>query len=180
MKIERRHRGECVVVDRLEVAIYRISMLFGVLSATAIAVMPLLIGYSVFMRYFAGNPLALTEELSAFLLMSCIFLGLPYAAVHGQHLHFSLVLNRVPNRIRPLLSFLTNVAAAIFFLILAKLTFDFTVTGYRLNSHTETARIYEVPWRAVMPVSSSWLSVMLLFFAARDLRAMMRFVGGPR
>src|SRR5690606_8410603 len=116
--------------------------------------------YSTLARYVAGNALSVTEELSSFLLVSCVFLALPYAAMEGKHVKFSLVLDKLPPRLRPYCELITNLAGCAFMCILAKLTFDFTLTGYLLNSHSETARIYEAPWRAVMPICSAWLAVV--------------------
>ena len=145
------------------------SLGLAVLSATAILAMPLIIGYSTISRYLIGEALSVSEELSSFLLVVCVFLALPYAAMQGKHVKFALIVGKLPPRPRRILEIVTYTAAFIFMCVLTKLTYDFTMMGYMLNSHSATAHIYEAPWRAAMPVSSAWLAFVLLVFAARSL-----------
>lgn len=150
--------------------IHNVSFGMALLSTVAIAAMPLLIGYSTFMRYFVGQPLGLTEELSSFLLVSCVFLGLPYAALQGRHIAVSALLPLLPPGLRKLLSVLVHLTCLAFLGVLIKLTFDFLMTGYLLNAHSETAYIYEPPWRAVMVVSTSWLAVVVVYLMITEYR----------
>lgn len=157
------------MLDRMETLIRYVSIVLASCSAAAILVIPIMIGYSTLARYLVGNPVIFTEELAGFLLVACVFLAIPYAAIEGKHVKFSLVLDKLSPRLQLHCQLITNLAAFVFMCIVTKLTFDFTLTGYLLNSHSETARIYEVPWRAVMPICSAWLAFVLLFSAVRDV-----------
>jgi TRAP-type C4-dicarboxylate transport system permease small subunit len=154
---------------RLEASIRMVSRVLAGFSALTIAAMACLVVYSTVMRYFVGNPLSITEELASFLLVACIFLALPWAAVEGLHIKLTLLTSRLSPRIRRLFELATDSAAAFFFALLTKLTFDFAMAGYRLDAHSETSRIYELPWRAVMPVISAWLVVVLAFFCIKNV-----------
>lgn len=143
--------------------VYTISLGMALLSAALIAFMPLLIGYSTIMRYFVGSALSVTEELSSFLLVSCVFLGLPYAALKGRHIAISALLNVLSPPMKKLITTATHVVTLGFLALLIKLTYDFFILGYQLNAHSETAYIYEPPWRAVMLVSSVWLAAVVLY-----------------
>src|SRR3546814_15244430 len=102
--------------------------------------MPLVIGYSTIARYLVGYPLSITEEFSSFLLVSCVFLALPYAAMEGKHVKFSMFLSMMSERQRVYCELITNIAAFLFMLLVAKLTLDFTILGYVLDSHRATPR----------------------------------------
>src|SRR3546814_113469 len=154
--------------------VHAVSFGMAILSAVAIAAMPLLIGYSTIMRYFVGSALSVTEELSSFLLVSCVFLGLPYAALKGRHIAISALLPLLSPGLRTLMSVLVHLTTLLFLGLLAKLTFDFLVLGYQLNAHSETAYIYEPPWRAVMVASTAWLAVVVVYQLCEEIFCSIR------
>ncbi|MCQ9617436.1 TRAP transporter small permease subunit [Paenalcaligenes niemegkensis] len=156
-------------MNEVQRIVHAISFGMAILSAAVIAAMPLLIGYSTVMRYFVGSALSITEELSSFLLVSCVFLGLPYAALKGRHIAISALLSILSPPLRKLMVIMTHLMTLGFLALLIKLTFDFFMLGYQLNAHSETAYIYEPPWRAVMVVSSLWLAVVVVYQLCEEI-----------
>ncbi|MEO6958898.1 MAG: TRAP transporter small permease subunit [Burkholderiaceae bacterium] len=151
----------------IEDIIRAVSRALMICSAASIAVMALVVAYSTLMRYVVGDSLSVTEELASFLLVTCIFMALPYAAMEGQHIKLTLFTSRLKPKMMAAVELATYAVAFLFFCLLTKLTFDFAYTGYLLNSHTETSYLYEAPWRAVMPLVSLWMAVVLFFFCVK-------------
>lgn len=161
------------VIESIENVIRTVSRALMYASAASIAVMAMVVAYSTLMRYVVGESLNVTEELASFLLVTCIFMALPYAAMEGQHIKLALFTSRLKPKAKAAVELATNATAFLFFCLLAKLTFDFAYTGYLLNSHTETSYLYEAPWRAVMPLVSFWMAIVLFFLCVKrgiDLR----------
>lgn len=162
------------MLDQVERMLRHGSFALALVSAAMILAMPLFISYSTIMRYVAGTPLSVTEELSSFMLVSCIFLALPHAAMQGKHIAIQFLLPHMRPALRDFVGVVTNGVAFLFLVLLTKLTYDFTMTGYLLNAHSETSHIYEAPWRAIMPLSSAWLALIALFFAIRHGTALIQ------
>lgn len=153
----------------IEHVIRTVSRAFMVCSAASITVMALLVSYSTLMRYGIGESVSITGELASFLLVACIFMALPHAAMEGQHIKLTLFTSRLSRGATVVAELITYGVAFLFFCLLTKLTFDFAYTGYLLNSHTETAYLYEAPWRAILPLISFWMAVVLLFFCVKRI-----------
>jgi len=151
----------------IEHVIRAVSRALMACSAASIAVMALLVAYSTLMRYGIGDSLSITSELASFLLVACIFMALPYAAIEGQHIKLTLFTSTLSPNTMVVIELVTYSVAFLFFCLLTKLTFDFAYTGYLLNSHTETAYLYEAPWRAILPVVSFWMAIVLFFFCVK-------------
>jgi len=155
------------VVATIEHVIRAVSRALMICSAASIAVMAAVVAYSTLMRYGVGDSLTMTEELASFLLVTCIFMALPHAAMEEQHIKLTLFTSKLKPKAMAVVELITYSVAFLFFCLLTKLTFDFAYTGYLLNSHTETAYLYEAPWRAVMPLVSMWMAVVLFFFCVK-------------
>ena len=162
------------MIATIEQLIRAVSRALMVCSAVSIAVMAALVAYSTLMRYGVGESLSMTEELASFLLVTCIFMALPHAAMQEQHIKLTLFTSRLKPKTMAVVELVTYAVAFLFFCLLTKLTFDFAYTGYLLNSHTETAYLYEAPWRAVMPLVSFWMAVVLFFFCMKRVIAIKR------
>src|SRR3546814_361783 len=110
----RNFEREKLMLERLEKFVRFVSVILLICSAAAILTMPLVIGYSTIARYLVGYPLSITEEFSSFLLVSCVFLALPYAAMEGKHVKFSMFLSMMSERQRVYCELITNIAAFLF------------------------------------------------------------------
>lgn len=162
------------MIEKAERAIAAVSRAFIYGSAAAIAAMAVLVTYSTLARYFAGNALSITEELAAFLLVACVFLALPHAAMEGQHIKLTIFTSRLSPARLAWARLATHAASLLFFAILTVLTFEFARTGFTLGSRTETSGLLEAPWRTVLPVTSAWMCVVLALFCVKDVAAIAR------
>lgn len=162
------------MIEKAEHAIAAVSRVFIYGSAAAIAVMAGLVTYSTLARYFAGNALSITEELAAFLLVTCVFLALPHAAMEGQHIKLTIFTSRLSGAALAWARLATHATSLFFFVVLTFLTYEFAKTGFMLGSRTETGGILEAPWRTVLPVTSAWMCVVLALFCVKDVAAIVR------
>ncbi|KPQ05869.1 MAG: TRAP-type C4-dicarboxylate transport system, small permease component [Rhodobacteraceae bacterium HLUCCA12] len=143
-------------MERLATGIDRVILwltrALAALGAACVAAMATLVALAVLMRYAAGAPFAFTEELAGLLMVSGIFLGLPYVLVRQAHIRVGLLYERTGGWLRCLLWVLGQLVfvafAAIFFRdALADARFTLM-----LNLRTEVARIDLAPFVIVMTV----------------------------
>jgi TRAP-type transport system small permease protein len=116
------------------------------LGAACIAGMATLVVLAVLMRYVAGAPFAFTEELAGLLMVSAIFLGLPFVLATHAHIRVGLVHDRTRGWLRRVLWVLGQMVfvtfAAVFFRdALADARFTLM-----LNLRSEVARIRLAPF----------------------------------
>lgn len=139
-------------VDR---AILWLTRALAALGAACIAGMAGLTVAAVAMRYAFGAPFAFTEELAGLLLVSCIFLGLPYVLAIHAHIRVGLLADRT----RGVLRRLFWVAGQLVFVAFAAVFFRDALADARftlmLNLRSEVARIDLAPFVIVMAGGSA-------------------------
>ena len=75
----------------------------GSLSGIAIAVIMFLICAEVVFRYGFNNPILGTVEISEYMLVCIVFLGLGYTQLIKGHIRIELVLERLPEKLQHIL-----------------------------------------------------------------------------
>lgn len=116
------------------------------LGAACIAAMAALVVLAVAMRYFLGAPFGFTEELAGLLMVSAVFLGLPFVLATHAHIRVGLLQDRTGGWLRRLLWVLGQsvfVAFAAIFFRDALADARFTLM---LNLRSEVARIQLAPF----------------------------------
>ena len=99
------------MIDRVDKVFCIVSKVFIIGSAAAIGVMASLVTLSTLMRYAIGNALTFTEDLASFLLVACMFLAFPYAALEGKHIRLTFVTSRLSARVSVFFGIATSLAA---------------------------------------------------------------------
>ena len=74
----------------------RLGRLLGVISGWMVAVMMLLVGVEVFMRYVFNKPPLIADEFSAYLLVAISFFGISQASLAGSHVRITFLVDRIP------------------------------------------------------------------------------------
>lgn len=127
-----------------------ITRALGALGAACIAGMATLTVLAVVMRYAVGAPFAFTEELAGLMLVSAVFLGIPYAMATHAHIRVNLLYDRTGGWARRALFVLGQLVflafAAVFF---RDALADLNLTRM-LNLRSEVARITLAPFVAMM------------------------------
>lgn len=130
-------------IDRL---ILLVSRALAALGAACVAGMAVLVVLAVAMRYAAGAPFAFTEELAGLLMVSCVFLGLPFVLASHRHIRVGLLYERTGGWMRRLMW----IAGQLVFVTFAAIYFRDALADARftmmLNLRSEVARIELAPF----------------------------------
>jgi TRAP-type C4-dicarboxylate transport system permease small subunit len=135
---------------RIDRAVLWTTRALAALGAACIAGMAALTVLAVGMRYALGAPFAFTEELAGLMLVSAVFLGMPFVLASHAHIRVGLVHDRlggVPRRVLWVLGQMVFIAFAAIFFRDALADARFTVM---LNLRSEVARLTLWPFVALM------------------------------
>jgi TRAP-type C4-dicarboxylate transport system permease small subunit len=127
-----------------------VTRVLGAMGAACVAAMATLTVLAVVMRYALGAPFAFTDDLAGLLLVSTVFLGMPYALACHAHIRVNILYDRMQGRARRglfLLGQLVFLAFAAVFFRDARADLNLTLM---LNLKTEVARIPLAPFVAMM------------------------------
>lgn len=138
--------------EQMDRVILWITRALAALGAACIAGMATLTVLAVIMRYAFGAPFAFTEDLAGLMLVSAVFLGMPYAVATHAHIRVNLLYDRTRGWTRRAVFLLGQ----LIFLTFAGVFFrdalaDLNLT-LMLNLKTEVARIPLAPFVAMMSV----------------------------
>ncbi len=115
-------------------------------GAACVAGMAALVVMAVIMRYAAGAPFAFTEELAGLLMVSCVFLGMPFVLATHAHIRVGLLYEQTGGWLRRVLWVLGQLV----FLAFAVIFFRDALADARftlmLNLRSEVARIRLAPF----------------------------------
>lgn len=134
---------------------------FG-LSATAMALIAILVSSNSLVRYVFQRPFAFTDEFVGLLMLALLFLSLPVALYRGKHIRMTLVTQRLAGRAGMVVSLVAAailVAFAVWFMWEALESFGFE---YRFKTRTAVAEILLYPWIAILPISMAMIVVVSL------------------
>jgi TRAP-type C4-dicarboxylate transport system permease small subunit len=116
------------------------------LGAACVAAMAALVVLAVAMRYALGAPFGFTEELAGLLMVSAVFLGLPFVLATHAHIRVGLVSDRTGGWLRRVFWVLGQLV----FLAFAAVFFRDALADARftlmLNLRSEVARIRLAPF----------------------------------
>ena len=101
----------------------RLSELAGYMSAVLILASMLVVCYGVALRYVLGVSTVWQLELSTYFLMFAAFVGGAYGLKHGDHVNLSLIVDRLPEKIRLYVKLLASVLGFVFVVIVAVIAY---------------------------------------------------------
>jgi TRAP-type C4-dicarboxylate transport system permease small subunit len=141
----------------------------GVIAGLATFTLMWLVDISVITRWFFNAPIPGSVEISQALLVLTITLGLAYAQSQGAHLRVTILVDRLPRRVR-IWSY--AVAALIgfgFFAVLTLSTFNFAMRSFNVNEYAWGAgvRFPLYPVKAAACVGILFLAIQFLLDAIR-------------
>ena len=136
--------------EQIDRVILWVTRALAALGAACIAAMATLTVLAVVMRYAVGAPFAFTEDLAGLMLVSAVFLGMPYALATHAHIRVNIAYDRTQGRARRALFLMGQLVflafAAVFF---RDALADLNLTRM-LNLKSEVARVPLVPFVAMM------------------------------
>jgi TRAP-type C4-dicarboxylate transport system permease small subunit len=108
------------------------------LGALSIALMTGLITADVVGRYLLGMPTYVATEFSGYLCVVITFVGLSYVSRMGRQIEVTILIDRLPARLRRILKLCTHSAALFFVCYFAYETLTPTVFDFRLGTRSLT------------------------------------------
>lgn len=115
----------------------------------------------------AGKPLQGMAELSVFVMMIVIYLGLARCEEHREHVGLELIVNVLPRAVRPKLLFLSQLLAVVTVGLLLYAVFENAMASFQNNESIEGTvelRIWPVKF---------FMVVGLVFFLIQTIRHML-------
>ncbi len=157
-------------MQRIIIAIERLSDVLAKLSAVALGLMTLLILLEIFLWNTFAKTTLIADEYSAYGLAAIIFLGAGYTLKEKGHIRITLVLNLLPRRLALLVELLAGSSATILvgYITWQLIRMTFSAWRYGATSGTLTATPLWIP-QALIVVGAA---VFALQMAVETLRVM--------
>ena len=146
----------------------------GMCGAVFIFLMTLLITVDVIGRAF-GTPTYVATELSGYLLIGIVFLGLAYTQRKGRHIKIIMLTERLPPRKRQLLEIATLIVALTFISWFTWSTFGPVIQNYVLKA-TSLTFIHTPLWipYAFVAVGLAVLGIELMIELIREITSLKK------
>jgi len=147
----------------LEVIARWAARLSGIGSAITVLAMTVLITVDVLGRYLFNKPTQISVEVSGYLLVALVFLGLAYTEGRDRHIVLTFLTDTFPLRLRWAISFVGSIVSIVFSAWLVWLTAQPVIQDYALGSISLTG-LRTPQWvpESLIPVGFALLTVQLL------------------
>lgn len=146
----------------------RLSELAGLSSALLILGAVLVISYGVVLRYVVGASTVWQTELSIYFLIYASFVGAAYGLRHGDHVAVDLLVVRLPDPVREVVTLVAAVLGLLLVVVVAVLGFSFwwdvVESGRRSGTAWNPPLAY--PY-VILPVGMSVLALQYLAIVRR-------------
>lgn len=142
----------------------------GVVSGVMILATTLLIAVSVIMRYVFNAPIEGVDELSGYLLIMIVYMGLGYSFKEGAFIRAGIVYERLQSRLKLVADMLIHLIAIAFLLIVN--IYFWQQVGYSFASRTASAGTLHMPLyipQGIMAIGTSLLTFQALISLLRIL-----------
>ena len=122
----------------------------SVVSGVAMAALVVL---GVLMRYLFGAPLGFSDELVGLLFVLIAFAILPANELQGRNIRVTLVVDRLPPRVRAQCRLASQFLALLFALVFGYLSFRFAMVSAKFDARMDSLDFSLVPWIMIIPVT---------------------------
>lgn len=127
-----------------------------------IVILTLLITVSTSSRYFLDRPFSFTEDISGWLMLSFVFLGLSYAMRNEAHLRIRIVLDRTHQKVRVCIEIMALVVALLYSFVLMLGTIYLVADYYERSTVSLTLHFPLFIPGMVMPIGLMLLIIIIL------------------
>lgn len=143
----------------------------GGVGAGILTAMMFLIAADVILRYLFGKPIAASYEISEFMMVMTVSLGIFYCAVHKGHITVDIIVSRFPQRFQVIIGVITSFfALGLFLLIIWRF---FLLMKDAFDSHLVSA-VLSIPLFPFMGVAALVLCAFWLALLAEFLNFLSR------
>lgn len=132
------------------------------ISGIAVFITMILVTYGALSRYLFNKGVFFTEDIAALLLVVNFSFAFAYVFKEGLHVKITLILNKLPLKIRRYVEVANGLVVLAFLIILSKESISFTVLGFQLSNRSLSADIYLPPWMAMLSLGLVMFTVNVL------------------
>ncbi len=145
------------------------------IACWALLILTFLMTVGVFARYLFNAPLLFSDEISIYLFLVIIFLGLEYTWVQRAHIRIEFIIQHIPAKIGIYLEGVLHILWLVFCALLLAGTLNLVITFYQRNVHSFTV-LETALWvpALIMPIGITIFLVRLLVDTYQYLKKMFR------
>ena len=131
-------------------------------AGTLLVLMALATLFNVVARYLFNSPVPWADEFSRYAFIWLVFVGAVVCTKRGRHISIDLVVTALPNRIRPFVQILADVATAALMLIIIYYGWILTSSA---TQPTSTLKVPQYVVYMIVPLSA----LLILIRTVRDI-----------
>lgn len=159
------------MIARIDRALSVVCLALATLAGLCIAAIFVLMVAAVVMRYGVGAPFRFTEELSGLLLVTIVFLTLPYTILADKNIRVSILSSRAKGTMKLVLLVVSECILLAFALIFTWEAYRSTAFTVRFGLASDVARVPLSPFMIVMTGSVALVSAIAVW---QVMQAFMR------
>ena len=132
-------------------------------AGVAVLTMATLVTSGVFMRYLLNAPSKWIDEITTYLMVVLISLGLAYTQREGGHIRVDFLFNRLSKTARGWVDLITLVLFFVYAVILLYFTSTNCILSWKLGTTSMTIMQFPVaPWQTFIPLGLAILALLLI------------------
>ena len=139
-----------------------LSKIEKLVACVCVSIMAVLVFVNVIARYVFGNSLAVSDEMSTYLLVLMSFMGTAVAARRKAHLGLSIVTDHVSPRARLIISMVMYAISALFCLLIVIFGIQMVISQYQMGQETATMQWPEWIYGSFVPVGAAFAMMAFL------------------
>ena len=124
----------------------KLSYWTGYLSGWLVPLMMMLVVVDVFMRYVLRQPLMVSDEFSAYMLVACSFLGFAYTWRQKGHVRIEILVTRFSTKLYGWVRLLGLIATLIFMLEMDRAAWKMITYALQINLRSSTWLTFPLFW----------------------------------
>ncbi|NLY71738.1 MAG: TRAP transporter small permease [Clostridiales bacterium] len=149
------------------------------IAGVLILVLLIMVAFATLSRYLVNKPYAFLIDYSAYALVYITFFGAPWLYSKRGHVRLDLLLNALPERIKPAWVAATDIVVCLVCILAFVVSFDVTMTSYKtgviVSDYLSTPKwILLFP----IPIATFFLAIQAIRNAAKELRMKASVKGG--
>ncbi len=119
------------------------------------------VSWGVFTRYVLNNAATWTFELSGFILVWITFLGTAYALFNGKHIRFETLYDKLPRKMKLVVTTIFNAATTIFVLYLSYYGYFLMMRSF--GNETVSLPLSKGFFYAIIPIGGALMALAIIF-----------------
>ena len=133
-------------MKRIGIIIEKIAYLSGCFAGWLVPLMMMLVVVDVFMRYVMNRPLMVSDEFSAYMLVTLSFLGLAYTWREKGHVRIEILVNHFPSRTYSWVRLLGLILTLIFMIQMDLAAYKMIAYALQINLRSSTWLMFPLFW----------------------------------